>query len=254
MKKCGGIKHYLLDFVKPDERYTVSDYRKQAEAKIKEILDNGKIPIVVGGTGLYIETLVYGIEFHEEEFDEEYRNYLNSVAEKQGLMELYKKALEIDKEAAEKISSNDKKRIIRILEIYSKTGKTKTQIDKESRQKDVQYDYKVFVINFPREKMYERINSRVDKMLEEGLIEEVKQIVEKYKNFPTAMQGIGYKEVIKYINGECTYQEMAEEIKKGTRHYAKRQITWFKKYQDAIWLDGEQDINKNIEIIKQTLK
>lgn len=244
----------MLDFVLPNERYSVSDYKKQAEHRIKEILDNGKIPIVVGGTGLYIETLIYGIEFHEEEFDAEYRAYLSDIAKKQGLEKLYKRALEIDEEAAKKISPNDEKRIIRILEIYNKTGKTKTQIDKESRQKEMKYDYKIFVINLSREKLYERINLRVDKMLEEGLVEEVRQIVEKYNNFPTSMQGIGYKEVIKFLNGESSYQEMAEEIKKGTRHYAKRQITWFKKYQDAIWLDGEQDINKNIKIIKQTLK
>lgn len=244
----------MLDFVLPNERYSVSDYKKQAEHRIKEILDNGKIPIVVGGTGLYIETLIYGIEFHEEEFDAEYRAYLSDIAKKQGLEKLYKRALEIDEEAAKKISPNDEKRIIRILEIYNKTGKTKTQIDKESRQKEMKYDYKIFVINLSREKLYERINLRVDKMLEEGLVEEVRQIVEKYNNFPTSMQGIGYKEVIKFLNGESSYQEMAEEIKKGTRHYAKRQITWFKKYRDAIWLDGEQDINKNIKIIKQTLK
>ena len=242
----------MLDFVLPNERYSVSDYKKQAEHRIKEILDNGKIPIVVGGTGLYIETLIYGIEFHEEEFDAEYRAYLSDIAKKQGLEKLYKRALEIDEEAAKKISPNDDFNIF--SDLYNKTGKTKTQIDKESRQKEMKYDYKIFVINLSREKLYERINLRVDKMLEEGLVEEVRQIVEKYNNFPTSMQGIGYKEVIKFLNGESSYQEMAEEIKKGTRHYAKRQITWLKKYQDAIWLDGEQDINKNIKIIKQTLK
>ena len=129
-----GIQHYLLDFVAPDERYSVSDYKKQAEIKIKEILSKGKTPIIVGGTGLYIDSLVYGIEFCDEEFDEKYREKLSDIAKKEGLQVLYKKALEIDKEATEKISPNDEKRIIRILEIYKKTGKTKTERDIASRK------------------------------------------------------------------------------------------------------------------------
>lgn len=249
-----GIKHYMLDFVSPNERYSVSDYKKQAEETIEDILSRGKNPIIVGGTGLYIESLIYGIEFHDEEFDEEYRKSLRDIAKEQGLDVLYERALEIDRKAAEKISPNDEKRIIRILEIYNKTGETKTKLDEQSRTNDIKYDYKFFAINLSREKLYDRINSRVDKMLEEGLISEVKRILEKHKEFPTAMQGIGYKEVVKYINEECTYDEMVEEIKKGTRHYAKRQITWFKKYKDIIWLDGEEDLNKNVEIIRQNIK
>jgi len=185
-----GIKHYMLDFVMPDERYSVSQYKKQAEKCIEEILQKGKTPIICGGTGLYINSLIYGIEFAEEEIDEQYRNELKEIAEKEGLENLYNKALEIDPEAMEKISKNDKKRIIRVLEIYKKTGKTKTQQDIESRMKELKYEYKVFAINMERSILYDRINKRVDIMIEQGLIEEVQHILEKYNKFPTAMQGL----------------------------------------------------------------
>lgn len=185
-----GIRHYMLDIISPEERYSVSDFKKQAEQCIEQILRKGKIPIVCGGTGLYINSLIYGIEFANEEIDMTYRNHLNEIAQNKGLEDLYKKALEIDSEAASKISKNDKKRIIRILEIYHKTGKTKTQQDLESRKNEVKYDYKVFGINMDRQILYDRINKRVDIMLEQGLIQEVKEILEKYNAFPTAMQGL----------------------------------------------------------------
>lgn len=185
-----GIKHYMIDFVSPNKRYSVSSYKREAEKCIEEILEKGKTPIICGGTGLYIDSLIYGIEFLEEEIDETYRNKLNKIAESEGLENLYNMAVEIDPEAMKKISKNDQKRIIRVLEIYHKTGKTKTQQDLESRKNGVKYDYKVFAINMDREKLYDRINRRVDKMIEEGLIEEVKSIIDKYEEFPTAMQGL----------------------------------------------------------------
>ena len=185
-----GIKHYMLDIINPDERYSVSAYKKMAEECIEQILKKGKTPIICGGTGLYIDCLIYGIEFIDEELDEEYRNQLNDIAEKEGLEKLYEKAIEIDPEAMKKISKNDKKRIIRVLEIFHKTGKTKTQQDFESRKNGVKYNYKMFAINMDREVLYDKINKRVDKMLEEGLVEEVKNILKKYDKFPTAMQGL----------------------------------------------------------------
>ena len=185
-----GIKHYMIDFISPDERYSVSAYKNEAEKCICKILKKGKIPIICGGTGLYINSLIYGIEFLQEETDEAYRNKLNKIAEEEGLENLYKKALRIDPEAMKKISKNDKKRIIRVLEIYHKTGKTKTENDLESKKNEVKYNYKVFALNMNRELLYDRINKRVDKMIEKGLIEEVKEIVSKYKKFPTAMQGL----------------------------------------------------------------
>lgn len=244
-----GVQHYLVDFVSPDERYSVSNFKKDAEKAIEEILEKGKTPIVVGGTGLYIDSLIYGIEFQNEEVDLEYREKLNKIADEKGLESLYKKAQEIDPEAMKKISINDRKRIIRVLEIYHKTGKTKTEQELQSRKNEVKYEYKVFAITMDREKLYERIEKRVDFMIEQGLIEEVKQILEKYHTFPTAMQGLGYKEVVEYLEGSCTKEEMIEKIKKETRHYAKRQLTWFRKNKEIIWLDGEKSTDENVSII-----
>ena len=244
-----GVQHYLVDFVSPDERYSVSNFKKDAEKAIEKILEKGKTPIVVGGTGLYIDSLIYGIEFQNEEVDLEYREKLNKIADEKGLESLYKKAQEIDPEAMKKISINDRKRIIRVLEIYHKTGKTKTEQELQSRKNEVKYEYKVFAITMDREKLYERIEKRVDSMIEQGLIEEVKQILNKYHTFPTAMQGLGYKEVVEYLEGSCTKEEMIEKIKKETRHYAKRQLTWFRKNKETIWLDGEKSTDENVSII-----
>ena len=244
-----GVQHYLVDFVSPDERYSVSNFKKDAERAIEEILAKGKTPIVVGGTGLYIDSLIYGIEFQDEKVDLEYREKLNKIADEEGLENLYKMAQEIDPEAMKKISVNDKKRIIRVLEIYHKTGKTKTEQEAQSRKNEVKYEYKVFAITMDREKLYERIEKRVDLMIEQGLIEEVKQILDKYHTFPTAMQGLGYKEAVEYLEGSCTKEEMIEKIKKETRHYAKRQLTWFKKNKETIWLDGEKSTDENVSII-----
>ena len=249
-----GIKHYMLDFVKPDERYSVSQYKDEAEKTIEEILKKEKVPIVVGGTGLYIDSLIYGIKFQEEELDEEYRNKLNKIAKEEGLSKLYEEACKIDSKAMEKISPNDQKRIIRVLEIYHKTGKTKTEQEIESRKNEVKYNYYMFAIDMDRQVLYERINKRVDFMIEQGLIEEVQKIIKKYKNFPTAMQGLGYKEVVEYLENKITKEEMIEKIKQETRHYAKRQLTWFRKNKQTIWLDGQEDVNQNVDIIIKTVK
>ena len=240
-----GIKHYLIDFVLPNERYSVADYKKDAEKAIEEIIKKGKTPIVVGGTGLYLDSLIYGIEYKEINFDEKYRNSLENLINEKGLEYLYEEAKKIDKKAIEKISPNDKKRIMRILEIYHSTGKNKTQQELESR-KPVIYDYKVFAIDWPRDILYERINKRVDIMIENGLIDEVKQLLEKYKKFPTAMQGLGYKEVKDYLDGKYTKEEMIDKIKMETRRYAKRQLTWFRKNKETIWLDGMNPNNVDV--------
>ena len=248
-QEMGEIKHYLLDFVSPEDRYSVAQYKQDAKNAIKEIINKGKTPIIVGGTGLYVDSLIYEIEYNDIKLDEEYRKKLEKIAEEQGLEELYKKAVEIDPEAMKKISQNDKKRIMRVLEIYHSTGKTKTEQEKESRKNPVEYDYRVFAINWDREILYQRINKRVDIMVEQGLIEEVKEILDKYDKFPTAMQGLGYKEVVDYLNGIYTKEEMIEKIKLETRRYAKRQLTWFRKNKQTIWLDGTNDIQNNINII-----
>jgi len=247
-----GIKHYLLDFVSPDKRYSVADYKKDAKLAIKEIIERGKTPIVIGGTGLYIESLICEIEFKEIETDLEYRKELETIAEEKGLEYLYKKALEIDSKAMEKISVNDKKRIMRVLEIFHKTGKTKTMLDEESR-KEPEYDYKLFAITMDREILYDRIDKRVDIMIQNGLIQEVEDLCKKYKEFPTAMQGLGYKEVVEYLEGKVSKEEMINKIKMESRRYAKRQLTWFRKYENIVWINGLESIEKNVnDIIKQS--
>ena len=248
-----GIRHYLIDFVSPDERYSVADYKQDAKKAIKEILNKGKVPIIVGGTGLYVDSLIYEIEYPNIEFDEKYREKLEKEVEEKGLEELYEKAKEVDIEAIKKISKNDKKRILRILEIYHATGKNKTEQEIKKKKKEVEFDYKVYALNWDREKLYERINKRVDIMIEQGLIEEVKNVYEKYNEFPTAMQGLGYKEVVEYLENKTTKEEMVEKIKQETRRYAKRQMTWFRKNKQTIWLNAEEEIQNNIKIILEGL-
>ncbi len=244
-----GIKHYLIDCVSPDVRFSVAEYKKEAEKSISEILKKGKNPIIVGGTGFYVDSLIYGINFEEVVLDESYRKMLEERASKEGLENLYKEACKIDKKAMEKISPNDKKRIIRVLEIFHETGKTKTLQEIESRKEEVKYNYKVFVLNMDRDKLYERINKRVDIMIEQGLVEEVDNLRKKYKEYPTAMQGLGYKEIKYYLEGNITLEEAIELLKQKTRNYAKRQLTWFRKNKQAIWLDALASKEENIKII-----
>ena len=188
------------------------------------------------------------------EYDEKYRKELEVQAQTEdGLKILYNQAKKIDQEALKKISENDKKRIIRILEIYHQTGKTKTEIEEESRKNEVKYNYKVFAINMDRQILYDRINRRVDIMIENGLIQEVENLLNKYKTFPTAMQGLGYKEVVQYLNKELTKEEMIEKIKQETRRYAKRQLTWFRKNKETIWIDGQASMKNNINIILEEI-
>ena len=245
-----GIKHYLIGNIKPTNRYSVSEFKKDAISAIKEIISKGKMPIVVGGTGLYVNSLVYGIDYPEIQTNLEYRKELEKIVEEKGLQYLFEKAVEIDKEAMKNISPNDKKRILRVLEIYKETGKTKTELERESRKNGIPYDYKIFAINMPREILYDRINRRVDIMIEKGLIDEVSSLYEKYgESLLTSMQAIGYKEVVEFLKGNCTKEEMIEKIKMETRRYAKRQLTWFRKIENIQWLDGLNDIQNNVNII-----
>ena len=229
-----GIKHFLIDFVSPEERYSVADYKRDATKAIKEIIQKNKVPIIVGGTGLYLEAIIYNIEYNEIETDLKYRAELEKIEEAEGLEKLYNLANKIDKKAMEKISHNDKKRIFRVLEIYHSTGKTKTELEIESRKNEPEFDYLLFGITMDREKLYDRINRRADIMMDQGLIGEVENLLKKYNEFPTAMQGLGYKEVVEYLKGITTKEEMIEKIKQETRRYAKRQLTWFRKYKNLI--------------------
>lgn len=248
-----GIKHYLIDVVEPNQRFSVSNYKLIATEAIEEILSKNKMPIVVGGTGLYVDSLIYNINYYDVKIDEKYRNELEKIAKEDGLEKLYEIATKIDPEAMRKISKNDKKRIIRVLEIYKQTGKTKKELEVESRKTEIKYNFKIFAINIEREILYDRINKRVDEMINNGLIEEVREILKKYKEFPTAMQGLGYKETKEYIDGKITKEELINKVKLETRRYAKRQLTWFRKNKNIIWLDGkntqEENLNKILEEI-----
>ena len=244
-----GIPHYLLDFVSPSKRYSVADFQKDATLAIENILQHNKVPILVGGTGLYIDSLVKNIEYPEIELDSNYRKQLEEQIQEKGLEVLYEQAKKIDPKAMETISKNDKKRIMRVLELYRQTGKTKTELEKLSRQNPSPYDYHVFAITMDREKLYNRINQRVDNMIEQGLIQEVENLLKKYNTFPTAMQGLGYKEVVSYLQGNITKEEMIEKLKMETRRYAKRQLTWFRKDKNIKWLNALAPIQENIQCI-----
>ena len=224
LEERDGIKHYLMDIVSPEETFNVTMYKKMAEEAIEEILSHGKLPIIVGGTGLYVSTLINGIEFSEVKEDVDYRKEMQALAESKGPNYLHDMLKEIDPIAAENIDMNNVRRVIRALEIYKVTGKTKTQLDKESI----------------KETLYDRINLRVDKMLEEGLIEEVKTLLEKYKISKTAFQGLGYKEVKEYLDGQVSYEDMIEKLKMETRRYAKRQLTWFRREKKIKWLSLDE--------------
>ena len=184
----------------------------------------------------------------------EYRAELEKIANEKGLGYLYDMAKAIDKIAAEKISKNDKKRICRILEIYKSTGKTKTELEIESRNKEPKYDFKIFAINMDRSILYERINKRVDLMIDAGLIKEVENLIKKYDEIPTAMQGLGYKEVVAYFNHEYSIEEMIEKIKMESRRYAKRQLTWFRRNKSIYWLDASLGNERNTEIIMKEIR
>lgn len=254
VEEMDGIKHYLIDCVSPSVRYSVADFKKDATNAIEDILKKGKTPIVVGGTGLYIDSLIYGIDYNEMQVDLEYRAYLENLAEEKGLEYLYDFAKNIDEQAMSKISVNDKKRICRVLEVYKSTGKTKTELEKESRQKDVKYDFKVFAIDMERQILYDRINKRVDLMIDAGLIDEVNNLIKKYPDMPTAMQGLGYKEVVQYFEKKCTKEEMIEKIKQESRRYAKRQLTWFRRNKNIVWLDAKKSLDENTKIILEEIR
>lgn len=241
-----GIIHYMLDVVFPNEEFNVAKYKEMAESAIEEILVKGKLPIIVGGTGLYINTLVDAIEFADIGEDLDYRNEMMKRAEIEGASVIHDELAMIDKEAADNIDVNNVRRIIRALEIYRLTGKTKTELDKESR-KEVKYDYKIYGIDWDREKLYERIEKRVDIMLDDGLIEEVKKLTQKYVISKTAIQGLGYKEVIQFLNSEISYDEMVDKLKMETRRYAKRQLTWFRRDERISWYNINEIAEKIIQ-------
>lgn len=235
------VPHHMIDFVHPDTNYSVADFVSDARECIDDILSRGKLPVLCGGTGLYIDSIVNNIDYGEELRDDKYREELWEIAEKEGNEKLYNMLCSKDKEAAEKIHPNNVKRVIRALEICKAGGMTKTESDRIS-VKEPLYDAEIIGLTMDREKLYDRINRRVDKMLEEGLLEETKRLIELgIKRDSTAMQAIGYKELLLYIDGKCTFEEAVEKLKMESRRYAKRQLTWFKRNEKINWVMLQSD-------------
>lgn len=237
-----GIVHHMIDVCKPDENYSLARYVEDAEKVIKEVASKNKVPVLAGGTGLYIDTLINGMVLSETNTDESYRESLYEMAKQNGNEYVHNLLKEVDLKSADAIHPNNLKRVIRALEFYKVSGIPQSEHIDKAEKAETPYDCLKFGIATEREKLYERINLRVDKMLQKGLVEEVEAlknagIDERY----TSMQGIGYKEVLLYLNGNLSYDEMAELIKKATRNYAKRQNTWFKREQNTMWIDNKDE-------------
>lgn len=231
-----GVPHHLIDILSPEQDFNVYTFQQLAKTAVDDICSRGKIPILAGGTGFYIQALLYGISFKEEA--NTYRLKLEKILEEKGNLYLHAMLEEVDPASANIIHPNNIKRVIRALEFYQETGEPISKHNETERQKESQFQSAYFVLNMPREQLYERINLRIDKMLADGLLQEVTTLKEMgVKKEMTSMQGIGYKEVLDYLNGETSYEEMVYLLKRDTRHFAKRQITWFKREKDVIWMD-----------------
>ena len=233
-----GISHHMLDVVNPDESYNVDKYVDNSKMCISDIYSRGKIPMLVGGTGLYADSLLRGISFVKTDGDEEYRNYLFNLAEKKGNEYVHKMLETIDPVSFDGIHPNNIRRVVRALEVYKCTGQTITYHNELSKKNPSPYKALYVGITRDRDELYERINSRVDKMVEKGLLDEVARLYNNgYDLKYTSMQGLGYKEFIKYFKGEYSLLEAIEILKRDTRHYAKRQLTWFNRNKDIIWIN-----------------
>lgn len=234
-----GVPHYLVDVLEPEEEFNVVRFQQMAEEAAERIWEKGKIPLVVGGTGFYIQALLYDIDFTENDGDESYRRQLEQKAsDEEGASELYEMLKAVDLKAAQEIHPRNIKRIVRALEFYHQTGKKISEHNETQRQKMSPYNYAYFVLTDERGRLYERIDRRVDLMMEQGLLDEVRYLKKRgVRKDSTAMQGLGYKELYAYLEGEYPLDEAVRIIKRDTRHFAKRQLTWFKRERDVIWTD-----------------
>ena len=234
-----GVPHYLVDMLEPEEEFNVVRFQQMAEEAAERIWEKGKIPLVVGGTGFYIQALLYDIDFTENDGDESYRRQLEQKgSDEEGASELYEMLKTVDPKAAQEIHPRNIKRIIRALEFYHQTGKKISEHNETQRQRESPYNYTYFVLTDERSRLYERIDRRVDLMMEQGLLDEVRYLKERgVRKDSTAMQGLGYKELYAYLEGEYPLDEAVRIIKRDTRHFAKRQLTWFKRERDVIWTD-----------------
>ena len=237
-----NIPHHLIDFLEPSESFNVANYTKLASEKIFDIHSRGKMPIVAGGTGLYISSLINNIRFEESECDYAYREELRLLAQEKGNSYLLDMLREIDPATAATLHENNQARVIRALEVYRTTGKTMSQTQEESRTEPSPYEPCMIALDYDREQLYDRINKRVDIMLDMGLIEEAKNFFSK-GDLPTAAQAIGYKELLPYLKGEKELSECVEHLKQETRKYAKRQLTWFRKDERIHWIKADDTVS-----------
>lgn len=254
IEEMQNIKHYLIDEIEPDEEFNVAIFQKKALKYIDDIFKNNKIPIVVGGTGLYINSLVYPLDFTDGITNWDYRNKLNAIAEDKGNEHLHNLLNKIDPDSALSIHPNNRKRVIRALEVYEETGKTMSYFKNRPQNKDNPFNLLMIGLNMERQLLYERINKRVDLMMEEGLIQEVKNILHMgYNKDLISMYGLGYKEVINYLEGKYTLEEAIYILKRDTRRFAKKQLTWFRRDDRIHWFHVDQYTSRNA-IIKDLLK
>ena len=256
-EEADGVPHYLIDEFDPDEEYNVMIFQQKAKAYMEEIWAKGKVPILVGGTGFYINALLYDNDFTETENDTTYREECYKLAQEQGPEVLFERLKEVDPAYAEIMHANNVKRVTRALEYHYLTGQKFSEHNAEQKEKESPYDAAVIILNMDREKLYERIELRIDLMMEQGLLEEVKGLLEKgYAPDLVSMQGIGYKEFVPYFNGECTLEGAVTQLKTNTRRFAKRQLTWFRRQIDGLWVDlgnatGEKAMEDVLSYLKQ---
>ena len=251
-----GVPHHMIDILEPQEDFNVTVFKQKAKECIADIVSRNKIPIIAGGTGFYIQAVLNDIDFTEHESDDSLRTELSEYAETYGNEALYKKLQMLDPDAAKKIHPNNVKRVIRAIEYCTVTGELFSVHNAKESEKISPYNYSYFVLNRERNKLYERIDKRVDIMLEQGLVSEVQKLIASgcTRNM-ISMQGLGYKEVIDYLEGKCSYEDMIYIIKRETRHFAKRQLTWFKREKDVIWLDKDSCTDdKLLSDIKEIIK
>ncbi len=251
-----GIKHYLIDVLNPDEEFNVFLFKQMASEAICEIYAKGKIPIIAGGTGFYIQSVLYDIQFAESENeDESYRNYYESLAIENGNEYIHDLLKEIDPEYAATVHFNNSKRVIRALEFYKQTGQKMSEHNQQQQENESPYDFHYFVLNRDRKILYERINQRVDIMIEQGLEDEVKRMLEAgYDRDLVSMQALGYKEMASYLEGELSLDEAIETIKRDTRRFAKRQLTWFRREKTVTFMNYEDFDNDGMKILDGMLQ
>ena len=254
-EEMDGVRHYLVDELEPFDEFHVVKFQEYAQKYLNEIYAHGKIPIIAGGTGFYIQALLNDIDFTEQESDSAYRKELEALAEEHGNQYLHDRLKEVDPESAEAIHPNNRKRVIRALEFYQETGRKISEHNAKEQMRTSPYNFAYFVLNDERSHLYKRIDARVDKMIEDGLEAEVRRLKEMgCTKDMVAMQGIGYKEMLSYLDGSYSLEEAVYIIKRETRHFAKRQITWFKRERDVIWLNKNEFDYKNEAILAYMIK